>query len=349
MNIENVVLVRAMDNLPIDNALIPSCNGKYLTKSGVNDYYYVIKRYVKVYLEEKLGRQLNLWEEKDNEILNKYINDYLPLTSTYTSTLSFSLNNLVPDDINNKFSEMKLAVIDPIKNHQEEDFVNIDAIDTTIKGSILTSSDAILVIQESYFLGLSEEERHNLMSNYKVEIFNGTLKDAVENTLVKYNYPVLPLIQKRELNDILDSPLKESMINFENEFAVLRNASRLKLQQLYTYPVSTLSGLDVEAAEKVKSDFNKNLIVESYYKNNFYSYLLAKIEEFGLILSDEEKYYLFSDYSNSEEVLQKVVGVLIEKLGYENYKMIIEQYNQNIIDNYLTNDEIVNLNENTRK
>lgn len=269
MNIDTVVLVRAMNNLPVNNALIPSCNGQYLIKRGANDYYYIIKDYIKNYLEQQIGRTLNVYEQKDFEFLNKQIDNYLPFTSSYTSTLSFSLNGLVPDDINNKFSEMKMAVIDPLKNHQEENFVNIDIIDTTIKGNVLTSSEAILVIEENYFLALNEEIRSDLLNYYKIETFNGSLKEAVDNTLVKYNYPSLPLIQKKEYSDILDCPFKESMINFENCFVELQSASRLKLQQLYMYPISTMNGVDVTDAEKVKSDFNKNLTVESYYKNSF--------------------------------------------------------------------------------
>ena len=92
-------------------------------------------------------------------LLEQALSEYLPLTSSYTSTLSFSLNGLVPDDMNNKFSDMLVAVIDPIKYHQNEDYVNIDAIDTTIKGSIKTSEEAILVIEQNYFLGLTEEEK----------------------------------------------------------------------------------------------------------------------------------------------------------------------------------------------
>ena len=349
MNIDNVVLVRAMNHLPLDGVLTPSCEGKYLIPNEKDEYYYLIRREVQKLLEQKLGRSLNVWEDEDKDLLENALRDYLPLTSAYTSTLSFSLNGLVPDDMNNKFSDMKIAVLEPIRYHQNEDYVNIDAIDTTINGSIKVSGDTILIIEKDYYLSLTEEEKINLMSHYKIELFIGSLKDAVTNTLRKYNYPALPLIQKKESRDIIDCEEKESMIVFQDKFAEEHNASRLKLQQLYTYPIYTMDGFDVEAAEKVQSDFNKNLIVEKYYQEKFYEFLMAKAESYGFSLTDEEKFYLFSDFSNKEEVLQTLVETLLKTIGHEAFKKVIQEYNEFIKANYLTNDEIIALNGDSRK
>lgn len=349
MNLDNVVLVRAMGHLPLDGVLVPSSEGKYLKYKVTDEYYYIIKREVQKKLEAQLGRSLAVWEDEDKMLLEQALSEYLPLASSYTSTLSFSLNGLVPDDMNNKFSEMLVAVIDPIKYHQSEDYVNIDAIDTTIKGSLKVSSEAILVIEENYFLSLSEDEKMNLMSNYKIEIFNGSLKDAISSTLQKYNYPSIPLVQRKELNDIEECSEKDSLITFQDEFAKEHNASRLKLQQLYMYPISSMSGVDIPAAEKVQSDFNKNLIVEKYYKERFYEFLISKAEGYGLSLTEEEKYYLFSEFSNSEEVLEKLVKSIIQLVGIEEYKLIIKEYNELVIENYLTNEEIISLSGDSRK
>lgn len=349
MNLENVVLVRAMSHLPLDGVLIPSSEGKYLIPNEKDEYYYFIRKEVQKLLEKELGRSLNVWFDEDKKILENALRDYLPLTSAYTSTLSFSLNGLVPDDMNNKFSEMKIAVLEPIKYHQHEDYVNIDAIDTTIKGAIEVSGESILVIEKDYYLTLSEEEKINLMSHYKIELFIGSLQDAVTNILRKYNYPSIPLIQKRESQDILDCEEKESLITFQDKFAQEHNASRLKLQQLYMYPISTMDKSDAVAAEKVQSDFNKNLIVEKYYKEKFYDFLMVKAESYGLTLTEEEKYYLFSEFSNGEEILKKLVETLIKIEGHEHFKKIIQEYNGFIREYHITNEEIVSLNGDTRK
>jgi len=341
MNIDNVVLVRAMNNLPINGILEPSCSSKYLHIQNKGNYYYLIQREIKRYLESKLQRTLDFSEE-DNKLLKDILKDYLPLTSSYTGTLSFSLNGLVPDDINNKFSDMKVAVIDPIKYHLKDDFVNIDVIDTTIKGRIEVSKEAILLIHRDYFLSLTIEEQEKLAKIYKVELFDDTLKEAILSTLNKYNYPSLSLIQDKTSKDIVDCEHKDSMIAFQSYFAKEKGVSRLKLQQLYTTPLELLSeGVDVVAAEKVQSDFSKNLIVQKYYQDSFYNFLLQKAEQYHMELDEMEKFYLFSEFSKSEEVLEDLVKSLLNKAGMENYKLFIEEYNKMIQDNYFTNDEIV--------
>jgi len=349
MILENVVLVRAMNNLPLDGNLIPSCEGNYLKKDNKSDFYYVIYKIVKRRLEQELGRYLEDWEESDRELIKNAMDKYTPYTSFYTSTLSFSLNGLVPDDINNNFSNMKLAVIDPIKYHLDEDYVNVDVIDTTIKGSIKVSPEAILVIEQEYFMSLSEEIKTNLLNSYKIELFNGRLKDAVSQVLQKYNYPSLPLVQKKEEKDILDCDEKESMIAFENSFAIEHSASRLKLQQLYMYPIDTMGNTDQVAAEKVKSDIEKNQIIEKYYRNLLYRFLIEKANLYGISISEEDEFYLLSDFSNSSEVLENLINSIINSVGFEKIKEIINEFNQSILDNYLTNEDIVALEGESRK
>jgi len=100
-------------------------------------------------------------------------------------------------------------------------------------------------------------------------------------------------------------------------------------------------GVDVVAAEKVQSDFSKNLIVQKYYQDSFYNFLLQKAEQYHMELDEMEKFYLFSEFSKSEEVLEDLVKSLLNKAGMENYKLFIEEYNKMIQDNYFTNDEIV--------
>jgi len=352
MNMENVVLVRAMSHLPLDGVLKVSCEGMYLKTTNYNDFYHEIKKYVRKDIESKIGRELNTWNnEEDINLLDQEMEKYCTFTSSYTSTLSFSLNGLVPDDINNKFSEMKIAVLDPIRNHTNENYINIDSIDTTIKGSINTSSEAILVIDREYYLSLSEDIKTNLESNYRIELFDGSLKDAVSNTLKKYNFPDISYKQKHEVDDeeILDSEKREELISFQDSFAKEVSASRLKLEFLYLSPLNTLTGVDKLSAEKIKGDFNKSLDIEKYYKHKFYDFLVNELEKNGIILNSEDIYYLYSNYSNSEEILENVVRDLVNCYGLDGVKNLVQVFNQSIIDNYLTNEEIINLNSESRK
>ena len=203
MNIEEVVLVRARNKLPIEGELIPSCEGVYLKFDTLGAFPSTIRNIVKRDLENKLGRPLVLFAESEDAILlDKEMEKFYPYTSSYTSTLSFSLNGLVPDDINNKFSEMKCAVIEPIKYHTDADYLNVSVIDTTTKGRMALSNEAILVCDEATFRSYSKEQQEFLLGRYHVELFTGSLKEAVNNTLRKYNYPVLELNQNKSKSKI---------------------------------------------------------------------------------------------------------------------------------------------------
>ena len=348
MNIDNTVLVRAMNHLPLNGEIVPSCEGKYLKPDGSSDFAFVMRDIVKKELEKELGRPLNLYyESEDEKLLNAAMQDMYPYTSDYTSTLSFSLNGLVPDDINNKFSDMKIAVLEPLKNHTDAEFLSVDVIDTTIKGRI-NASGAILLIDSLLFESLDADAKNNLLSNYQVEVFTGSLKEAVKESLVKHGYPALEYNQRREDNYIVDCVEKESMIEFQDTFAESVKASRLRLAQLYMEPF--LHGVDLEAGEKAKADFYKGVEVANYYKNKLYEFLVAKGEEVGIVLSDEEKFYLFSEYSNSKEVLSKLTESLIQAYGgVQSFKMVIQEYNQELVNNYLTSEEIIENMGDTRK
>lgn len=131
--------------MPLNGELIPSCEGKRLVNDKKSDFHYFMRKCIRDNLEHQLGRDLVLFEESpDYQLMENMMKDYYALTGGYyTTTLSFALNGLVPDDINNKFTDMKTAVLEPIKNQINADFITIETIDTTIKGKIKISNEAI--------------------------------------------------------------------------------------------------------------------------------------------------------------------------------------------------------------
>lgn len=342
MNLDDVVLVRATrKHLPLDGELRPSCYGRYLKKRDISDYNNIIFRKIKEYQKEKYGKEYKLWEEDDRKEFSEIVDSYLPFTSSYTSTLSFSLNGLVPDDMNNFFSDYKVAVLDPLKFHMDDtDFVNFNVIDTTTKGIMKVSSNAILLIDKVLFESLSDEIKNNLNNNYKVEIFEGNLKDAISFTLKKYGYPSLPLVQRVEENYIEDCPEKQDMINIQSQVANYLGVSTLRLFDLYTS--SSLSGVNQQSQDKIADELENTHKVKKYYRDLFYSFLEEKARLYGMNLDEQEKFYLYSKYSNSKIVLSKMLDYIISSCGgLVSFKKIIAEFNDYILNNYLTNDEIV--------
>lgn len=350
MNIDNVVLVRAMNNLPLNGELIPSCEGRRLVDDRRSAFYYFMRNYIQKELQQRLGRELNLFVgSEDEKLMKNIINNYSVLTGCYyTTTLSFALNGLVPDDMNNRFTDMKMAVLEPIRNQTDADFVTIETIDTTIKGRIKTSNEAILTIQQEFFSQLSPEIQENLKANFNVRLFDGSLKDAIGDALRENGYPVLPLIQKREMKNIDNCPEKESMLDFEDKFSAAVGASRARLQNL-TFMYGGGNGVDEIAHNKISEEHNNTLIVEEYYKNQFYEFMLNKAESFGIQVSDDEKYYLFTNYEEGTDAMKRITTSLIDAYGgLENFQGFIKEYNQYVQDNYLTNKQIVSLSNNKK-
>lgn len=351
MDINNVVLVRAMNNLPLNGELIPSCEGQRLVVDNQSDFYYFIRSCVSSNLQQQLGRNLVLFVgSPDSELIGNIMKDYTVVTGDYyTTTISFALNGLVPDDINNKFTDMKMAVLEPIKNQINADFITIETIDTTVKGRVKTSGEAILTIEREFFSQLSKEEQANLLTNFNVKLFEGNLKDAISNALIEKGYPVLPLIQKREMKNIEECPEKESMLDFEDKFSEVVGASRLRLQYL-TFMYGGGSGVDALAHEKLEEEHTNTLKVQEYYKNQLYEFMLNKAGQFGIKVSDEDKYYLFTNYKEGTDTMKRIITSLISAYGgLEKFKQFIQEYNNYIKENYLTNKQIISFFNNKKK
>lgn len=351
MNINNVVLVRAMNNLPLNGELIPSCEGQRLVNDKQSDFYYFMRDCVRANLEQQLGRGLVLFSDSEDYLLmEEAMKGYSPVTGDYyTTTLSFALNGLVPDDINNQFINMKMAVLEPIKNQTRADFLTVESIDTTVKGRMKTSDEAILVIEREFFSQLSPEDQSNLATNFKIKLFESNLKEAVSNTLRENDYPVLPLVQKKEKDNIEDCPEKEGMLDFEDKFSAAVGASRLRLQQL-TFMYGAGTGVDEIAHDKLKEEHANTLKVAEYYKNQLYEFIINKVFNLGIEISDEDRFYLFTNYQEGVEAMKRIVtSLIIAYGGLESFKQFIQEYNNYIKENYLTNQQIVSSINNKKK
>lgn len=351
MDINNVVLVRAMGHLPLDGNLIPSCDGQRLVPDKSSDFVKFMNKKVRQELRNNLGRDLDIYyESPDSKLFEEMLNKYRPLTGDYyTTTLSFSLNGMVPDDINNNFSDMKIAIIDPIKNHVDADFVTIDAIDTTIKGNLKVSDEGHLLIETGLYNSLSPSIVDNLKTNYNLVLFEGNLRSVVDNVLRDNNYPVLPLIQKREMKNIDECQERESMLAFEDKFATMVNASRLSLQNLTFSYQPTSNEVDSMAHEKLAEEFPNTLKIQNHYRNQLYEFLLNKADLYKIKVTEEQRYYLFTDYSYGSEAMEEIVSEIIVACGgIEKFAHIINEYNQYAMNNYLTNRQIIESNYNSK-
>ena len=84
----------------------------------------------------------------------------LPYNSDYNSMVLWSLNGLVPDDMNNTFSDKTCAIIDGLAEQIEQsEMVSLVPTDTAIKGNVNLSNKATILIDKDRYETLSLEEK----------------------------------------------------------------------------------------------------------------------------------------------------------------------------------------------
>lgn len=257
------------------------------------------------------------------EEINRVIVDYLPYSSNYNSVILFSLNGLVPDDIeagfaNNTFSNRDIVVIDDLNYHLDHsDVVSIVATDTAIRGDVILSDDAVIMIRKERYDSLNEKEKSMLSCDGKinVKIFEGDLRTAVENTLLEMGYvPERPLLGKSH-NGFEESATKQEIVDTIKSISVDRN---IPMQYHFDYAF--------------KNDSYKIDGVYNYFFILFYIYLQKRLKFSNSLLEN------LIDLPSSEYYLDLLMNE-IKKYGINNYKELVQLYNQSLVQ--LKNDGIL--------
>ena len=117
--IYRLALVRVSNIVPKSQTILPISEEPYLTKNynGANKFInslsdMLLQSGVIPMLTDFSEEGIKQYAEKQEQILE----EYSPYTSDYNSTLLFSINGIVPDDINNTFSNKTCAIIEPLMN-----------------------------------------------------------------------------------------------------------------------------------------------------------------------------------------------------------------------------------------
>ena len=339
MNLDNIMLVRAMDRIPVSGMILPKAKGRDINSSGFEKYVAIINEIILSKLEEIKGRKFDLSNKDDLYQFESIIEYYYPNFDNYETLLHFTFNGLLDQD-----DSYRLALIDSIKEHQDNHFINVDNIGVTTRKTFKVSSDATIVIRDDYFKEMYPFAKEDLLKNYKVELFNGSLKKAVSDILSRYNYPVFDLIKNGDNVEVKANENKESLVSFQDAFAEMTYASRLSLQELMTTPETEMNERDLIAADILKKDESDRKKIQKYYRDKFYELLLNYATELGLYLTEEEINILFANNDQSDAVLKKIIDNLIFGFGTINIiKEIVDYYNDELSTKGLTSSEILEL------
>ena len=335
MNIDNIAIVRATNIIPFDGVINPISEVPYLVKPNGMQISFMISDLL---TEQGILESYDFTKINDEEYQTKrkeILDSYLPYISSYNSVVLFSLNGLVPDDMNNTFSNKNCVIVDGLKEHIS-DVVSLMPTDTAIKGKVIISSSGVLLIKKDFYNSLSDFDKSRLCNlNFTVKKVNGSLEDAVKETLTnsdRFHYEKLSLT--RSAGGFFPSETSEDTKRVINEIAISYD-----IPQVLYYDLLTKNNDDMGRLSSVASEYDNSLTVTNYYLENFYNYLLSNMGCSAL------KSFV-PDYMDSIEFI-KSLTVAIRNYGLENYKKLVDSYNEQLekekeMGLLLTPEQIVN-------
>lgn len=326
LSIDDLMLVRATNIIPFEGVIKPISDDRYLTKTLASSFEGAISDLL---LEEGIMPAQDYEKTfEDENYYDEYVKkcgqitkEYLPYVSDYNSIVLFSLNGICPDDSehgfgNNTFSNKHCAVIEPLKYHMEE-VISLVPTDTAIKGTVILSKEAILLINDDTFNDLSEDEKNRLLAlPFKLTLFKGNLKENIKKTLKEMGVPSEDLSLSREAKGIKDSDTSDNVKRLIDELIIKYDLSRKKYFDLITARTNE----EIPKYDLVKDEYDNAVRVYDYYLECFLSTLLVFLEA-----PENIRVSLHRNLHNN--AFMKQIAKLIKNKGMANYKLFVDEYN----------------------
>ena len=348
MNIDNIAMVRATNIIPYDGVVRPLSNVPYLCKNIGLEFSARISD-----LLHELGvippiDQSKMFEEdyydKMVALSSKILKEYLPYVSDYNSMVLFSLNGICPDDnehgfANNTFSNKKVAIIEPLSEHIDQ-VISLVPTDTAIKGDVVLSNSAIILIEESLYNSLNETQKSLLHNNiFYIKTFTGSLKEAIRNELQNSGrYIPETLSLSASTGGFMQSDTSEMQKECINNIASYYGLSQMKYFNLITSRDTSIPKYD-----EVCDEFDNTIKVQDYYITMFLSNFLMYFN------APEDMINNISKNIHYKPFLLKVI-TLIKELGIDKYKQFVDSYNKKLEEHQknmtlITPEDIISLSE----
>ena len=325
MNINNIAIVRATNIIPFDGVVRPLSNVPYLCKNIGLEFSSRISD-----LLHELGvipplDQTRMFEEDYYDemvaLSSKILKEYLPYVSDYNSMVLFSLNGICPDDnehgfANYTFSNKKVAIIEPLSEHINQ-VISLVPTDTAIKGDVVLSESAILLIDEDLYNLLNETQKAFLNNNkFRVKIFTGSLKEAIKNELQNSGrYIPETLSLSASTGGFMQSDTSEMQKECINDIACHYGLSQMKYFNLITSRDTSIPKYD-----EVNDEFDKAMKVQDYYIVMFLNKFLIYANAPEDMINSVSKNFHYKPF------LLKVIEI-IKEIGIDKYKQFVDVYN----------------------
>lgn len=356
MDINQFAIVRATNSIPFNGIVKPISQVPYLKKDANSQFSYSIQQ---LSFLSNLKDNLNLYNNDEREKYYNALYQFLPYSSDYNSMISFSISGLVPNDINNTFSNKSCVIIDSLAEQiDKSNFISLAPTDTTISGSLTLSPKAIILIESEKYDSLSDDEKIKLKklqeTGIKIEFFKSDpenenhLETIVSKILIENGYNTEKLTLSRKYHGFLASPTSE-----ETKESLATIAYKRKISQELYFNIISQNSDDLDKLTDAKDDAKNFHVITNFYQTHFFKYLFKSLSlepylESKLLSRPDTRPYL--------DQLTEV----IEAFGSNNYLSIVSEYNkkiesllktnslltpQQIID-FLNNNQDLNLFEN---
>ena len=256
----------------------------------------------------------------------------------------FSLNGICPDDnehgfANNTFSNKKVAIIEPLSEHIDQ-VISLVPTDTAIKGDVVLSNSAIILIEESLYNSLNETQKSLLHNNiFSIKTFTGSLKEAIRNELQNSGrYIPETLSLSASTGGFMQSDTSEMQKECINNIANYYGLSQMKYFNLITSRDTSIPKYD-----EVCDEFDNTIKVQDYYITMFLSNFLMYLNAPKDMINNISKNIHYKPF------LLKVISI-IKELGIDKYKQFVDSYNKKLEEHQknmtlITPGDIISLSE----
>lgn len=328
MNIDNIAIVRATNIIPYDGVVRPLSNVPYLCKNiGLELSARISDLLHELGVIPPMDQSRMFEEDYYDEMValsSKILKEYLPYVSDYNSMVLFSLNGICPDDnehgfANNTFSNKKVAIIEPLSEHIDK-VISLVPTDTAIKGNVVLSNNAIILIEESFYNSLTETQKALLHNNsFSIKAFTGSLKETIRNELQNSGrYIPETLSLSASTGGFMPSDTSELQKECINNIASSYGLSQMKYFNLITSRDTSMPKYD-----EVCDEFDKAMEVQDFYTTAFLHELLVYANAPEDIINNISRNIHYKPF------LLKVVEI-IKALGIDRYKQFVDSYNKNL-------------------
>lgn len=320
MDVNNIALVRATNIIPFDGVVRPISEVPYIKKNTSTQFSFAISDLLRrVGVIPPVSFKIT---KEDMEKRQRILEEYIPYISDYNSMVLWAINGLVPDDgengfANNTFSNKKCAIIDGLAEQlQLSNVVSLVPTDTAIRGNVKLSSSAIILIEQSEYEALSDEQK-NQLTKLNIKTFSGDLRQAVEQTLLETGryIPERPTLSRS------DGGYKKSDTSEELKSTINSVAKENNILQLYHFNI--LINGHKENLGELANEFDNINIVNTYFQQQFFDFLSKRMNIENRLATNLHR------HPNIDFYLKQLCQE-IEKYGIENYKKLVDEYNQGL-------------------